>query len=132
MKKIICAFFALLMLFLSGCALGESGIEMEQTNGYARITLDQFEGEKKIKIENTAGEGSLYYITYITSGAVTVDYTEGWPWPEARLCRADAAHNTNGGTYLVGGKYVYIIVSAKEKTSGEILLVCSQSTSPFE
>lgn len=132
MKKLFALILVFSLLLLSGCGSLAKGIELEETDGYTKITLDNFKGEEKLKIVNNVGEGSLYYKATITSGHLTVHYSEGVLWGTYELFEIDGESTDKGGVYVSSSGKLSIIISAKEATSGEILLVFSQSASPFE
>ena len=131
MKKLIAILLILSTLILSSCGLPE-GIELIETNEYAKITLDGFEGKEKIKLVNGVGEGSLYYKTNITNGSIDVSFSDGLTPEALPLFKADSENNSNGGTYVSAGGKVTVIITASEAATGEIVFVFSQSSSPFK
>ena len=73
MKKILANILVLCTLCFSSCGIVTKGVEVEQSNEYTKIILDNFEGKKKIEIPHKSpNESGLYYSTNITSGSVTV------------------------------------------------------------
>ena len=133
MKKLlsILVLVSLCILALTSC-MRDGSITVKENGSYVTITLDQFAGEKRIKIPNNVGEGTLFYKSSITEGNVTVSHTDGWFWPEYEMFTADEKNNTTGSMYLVGGDEEIIIITAEEAASGEIVLICARSSSPFE
>ena len=131
MKKILAIILVLYTLCLSSCGLFSQGVEVEQSNEYTKIVLDNFEGKKKIEIpHDSLNESGLYYSTNITSGGVTVSCDQGLLWDADKLFTADANNNlTDGGYYIDNDtSKITIIIVAEQKTSGEILL----RFTPFE
>ena len=131
MKKILAITLVLCTLCLSSCGIVTKGVEVEQSNEYTKIVLDNFEGKKKIEIpHNSPNESGLYYSTSITSGCVTVSCDQGLLWNTDELFTADADNNlTDGGYYIDSNtSKITIIIESEQKTSGEILL----GFTPFE
>ena len=131
MRKILAIILLLCTLCLSSCGIVTKGVEVEQGDEYAKIMLDNFEGKKKIEIpHDSPNESGLYYSTSITSGCVTVSCDQGLLWDADMLFTADADNNlTDGGYYIDNNtSKITIIIEAKQKTSGEILL----GFTPFE
>ena len=131
MKKILAIILALCTLCLSSCGLFSQGVEVEQSNEYTKIALDNFKGKTKIVISHDSpNESGLYYSTNITSGSVTVSCDQGLLWDTDELFTADADNNlTDGGYYIDSStSKITIIIEAKQETSGEILL----KFEPFE
>ena len=125
MKKLLAITLLLCTLCLSSCGTVTKGVEVEQSNEYTKIILDNFEGKKKIEIpHDSPNESGLYYSTNITSGSVTVYYDQGLLWDTDELFTADADNNlTDGGYYIDNNtSKITIIIVAEQKTSGEILL----------
>ena len=124
MKKILAIMLVLCVLCLSSCGIITKGVEVEQSNEYTKIVLDNFEGKKKIEIpHDSPNESGLYYSTSITSGCVTVSCDQGLLWDTDELFTADADNNlTDGGYYIDNNtSKIAIIIVAEQKTSGEIL-----------
>jgi hypothetical protein len=131
MKKILAIILVLYVLCLSSCEKATKGVEVEQSNEYTKIILDNFEGKKKIEIpHDSPNEGGLYYSTNITNGSVTVSYDEGWLWEAYELFSVSNDTNSIGGGYYIDSSTsrIIIIIEAEQKTSGEILL----GFAPFE
>ena len=131
MKKILAIILVLCTLCLSSCGLFNQGVEVEQSNEYTKIILDNFEGKKKIEIPHeSSNESGLYYSTSITSGCITVSCDQGLLWDTDELFTADSDNNiTDGGYYIDSStSKITIIIVAEQKTSGEILL----GFTPFE
>ena len=131
MKKILAIILVLCTLYLSSCGLFSQGVEVEQSNEYTKIVLDNFEGKKKIEIPHESpNESGLYYSTSITSGCITVSCDQGLLWDTDELFTADSDNNlTDGGYYIDNNtSKITIIIESEQKTSGEILL----GFTPFE
>ena len=131
MRKILVMVLVLGLLCFSSCGIVTKGVEVEQSNEYTKITLDQFKGKTKVEIpHNSPNEGGLYYSTSITSGSVTLSYDQGLLWNAEELLTADADNNlTDGGAYIDSGtSTITIILEAAQEVSGEILL----GFTPFE
>ena len=131
MKKILAIILMICTICLSSCGLFSQGVEVEQSNEYTKIVLDNFEGKKKIEIpHDSPNESGLYYSTSITSGCVTMSCDQGLLWDTDELFTADADNNlTDGGYYIDSNtSKITIIIESKQKTSGEILL----GFTPFE
>jgi hypothetical protein len=131
MKKILAIILVLFMLCLSSCGIVTKGVEVEQSNEYTKIILDNFEGKKKIEIpHDSPNEGGLYYSTNITSGSVTVSCDQGLLWDTDELFTADTDNNLTDGSYYIDSSTskITIIIESEQKTSGEILL----GFAPFE
>ena len=125
MKKILAIILVLCVLCLSSCGIVTKGVEVEQSNEYTKIILDNFEGKKKIEIpHDSPNEGGLYYSTNITSGSVTVSCDQGLLWDTNELFTADTDNNLTDGSYYIDSSTskITIIIESKQKTSGEILL----------
>lgn len=130
MKKLLAIALIFCLMFLSGCNTPKEGITFEENDKYVKITLDSFEGEEKIKLTNKVGEGSLYYLATVTSGSLSLSYSEGWFGDDYILFTIDAENTHDGGAYVSGGK-ITITVSAEEATSGSVLIAFSNTSSPF-
>ena len=131
MKKILAIILVLCTLCLSSCGLFSQGVEVEQSNEYTKIVLDNFEGKKKIEIPHESpNESGLYYSTSITSGCITVSCDQGLLWDTDELSTADADNNLIDGGYYIDSNTnkITIIIESEQKTSGEILL----GFTPFE
>ena len=131
MKKILAIILMICTICLSSCGLFSQGVEVEQSNEYTKIALDNFKGKTKIVISHDSpNESGLYYSTNITSGSVTVSCDQGLLWDTDELFTADADNNlTDGGYYIDSStSKITIIIEAKQETSGEILL----KFEPFE
>ena len=131
MKKLLAIILVLFTLSLSSCGLFNQGVDVEQGNDYTKITLNNFEGKKKIEIpHDSLNESGLYYSTNIKSGGVTVFCDQGLLWDADKLFTADADNNLTDGGYYVDNNTskITIIIVTKQKTSGEILL----RFTPFE
>ena len=131
MKKILAIILVLCTLCLSSCGIVTKGVEVEQSNEYTKIILDNFKGKKKIEIpHDSPNESGLYYSTNIASGSVTVSCDQGLLWDADELFTADADNNlTDGGYYIDNNtSKITIIIESEQKTSGEILL----GFTPFE
>ena len=131
MKKILAIILVFCMLCFSSCGMVTKGVEVEQSNEYTKIILDNFEGKKKIEIPHeSSNESGLYYSTNITSGSVTVYCDQGLLWDADELFTAYADNNlTDGGYYIDNNtSKITIIIESEQKTSGEILL----GFTPFE
>ena len=125
MKKILAIILVFCMLCFSSCGMVTKGVEVEQSNEYTKIILEDFEGKTKIEISHDSpNESGLYYSTSITSGCVTVSCDQGLFWDTDELFTADANNNlTDGGYYIDSStSKITIIIMAEQKTSGEILL----------
>ena len=124
MKKILTSILLICSLFLPSCGILPKGVEIEQTNQYTKITLDNFQGKKKIKIPHTSpNESGLYYRTSIISGSVLVSCDQGILWDTDTLFTADADNNlTDVGYYIDNNtSEITIIIETEQTTSGEIL-----------
>ena len=131
MKKLLAIILLLCTLYLSSCGLFNQGVDVEQGNDYTKITLNNFEGKKKIEIPHESpNESGLYYSTSITSGCITVSCDQGLLWDTDELSTADADNNlTDSGYYIDSNtNKITIIIASEQKTSGEILL----GFTPFE
>ena len=125
MKKILSFILLPFALCFSSCGIVTKGVEVEQSDEYTKIILDNFEGNKKIEISHDSpNESCLYYSTNIKSGSVTVSCDQGLLWDTDELFTADADNNlTDGGYYIDSStSKITIIIMAEQKTSGEILL----------
>ena len=131
MKKILAIILVHCVLCLSSCGIITKGVEVEQSNEYTKIVLDNFEGKKKIEIpHDSPNESGLYYRTSITSGCIPVSCDQGLLWDTDELFTADSDNNlTDGGYYIDSStSKITIIIESEQKTSGEILL----GFTPFE
>lgn len=131
MKKRFAILMVLFTLCFSGCGSLNKGVAVEKTDECTKITLDNFEGKKKIEIvHDSPNEGGLYYSTNITDGSVTVFYDQGWLWDAYELFTASKDTNSIGGGYYIDSSTskITIIIEAEQKASGEILL----GFAPFE
>lgn len=131
MKKILAIILMLCTCCLSNCGIFTKGVEIEQSNEYTKMILDNFEGKKKIEISHDSpNEGGLYYSTNITSGSLTVLCDLGLLWDTDELFTVDADNNLTDGGYYIDSSIskITIIIESEQKTSGEILL----GFTPFE
>ncbi len=131
MRKPLAILLLLCTLCFSGCGLLSKGVAVEKTDECTKITLDNFEGKKKIEIvHDSPNESGLYYSTNITDGSVTVSYDQGWLWDADELFTASNDTNSTGGGHYIDNNTskITIIIEAEQKTSGEILLAFA----PFE
>ena len=131
MKKILAILLVFCTLYLSSCGIFTKGVEVEYSNEYTKIMLDNFKGKKKIEIHHDSpNESGLYYSANITSGSLTVFCDRGLIWDADELFTADADNNLTGGGYYIDNNTskITIIIKSEQKTSGEILL----GFTPFE
>lgn len=134
MRKLLSFLIVASMLLLSSCDFSNQGVTVEETDKFIRITLDNFEGTKKIKIRHdNPGECSMYYKTSITEGGINVSCDAGWLWDKFFLCAASVDADANSGVYIDSSiTTVTIILEASQSTSGELLFCFSTGTSPFK
>ncbi len=134
MKKLFAIIILISTLCLFSCNSAAKSITVEETDDIVKITLDNFIGEKKIKLSHdNTGECSLYYKTNITSGEIDVSYDWGLFFDDEELFEAETYDNATGGIYVDSSvSKVTIILDADEITSGEIYFAFSQNTSPFK
>ena len=131
MKKILAIMLVLCTLCLSSCGIVTKGVDVEQSNEYTKIILDNFEGKKKIEIPHESpNESGLYYSTSITSGSVTVSCDQGLLWDTDELFTADTDNNlTDGGYYIDSStSKITIIIDSNSSVTGEIYI----GFKPFE
>ena len=134
MKKLLSLITIISILLLSSCDFSSSGISVDETGEYIKITLDKFEGDKKIKINHdNPGECSLDYKTSITEGDISVSYKEPWFPNTHHIFSASAGNDANSGTYIDSSiTKITITLEASQPTSGEILICFSAKSSPFK
>ncbi|MBE6532978.1 MAG: hypothetical protein E7676_05700 [Ruminococcaceae bacterium] len=131
MKKLFAVILLLSTLCVSSCVPFAKGVDVEKLDDCTKITLDNFKGEKKIKVaHDSPNEGALYYKTDITDGSVKVYYDLGILWDEQKLFEADADSSAVGGGYYIDNNTAEftVIIESDSGVSGEILL----GFEPFE
>lgn len=131
MKKLLAIILLISTVCLSSCNLFHRSIIIEKTDECVKITLDNFEGKKKIKMKHESHIGySLYYSTNITSGSVSASYKESWLFGPYELFTADANTNIKDAVGYIDSAIlkITVIIEAEEATSGTLLF----SFSPIE
>lgn len=133
MKKLLAVIILISVLCLVGCNSTFGTVTVEETDGIVKITLEDFIGEKKIKLHHeNKGECSLYYSSDITKGEIDVSYDWGLFFDDEELFEAEQFDNATGGIYVdSSASTVTLILEADELTSGEIFFAFSQKDSPF-
>lgn len=128
MKKVLAIILIFCALCFSGCESSDQGFAFEQNDEYTKITLDNFEGKKKIEIVNDSVIGRLLtYSTNITDGGVKASFREGWLFGPYDLFDVSADTNSEGASHYIDSSTTKIIITieAEQGTSGEILLALS-------
>ena len=74
MKKLIAILLILSTLILSSCGLAE-GIELIETNEYAKITLDGFEGTV-LELNDKTQKAKVKIVMFGTETDVDADYVQ--------------------------------------------------------
>lgn len=127
MKKLLSALlvFALILSCLTACETFTKGVTVDETEEYTKITFDNFEGKKKIKLtHDSPNEGALYYKTDLTVGSLQAAYDLGILWDTENLFEASADNQSIGGGYYIDSSTnkITIVFHADEPVSGEVII----------
>ena len=124
MKKFLAIIIMICLLVLSGCeTYTNKGVTVEQYDHTTQITLNNFQGKTKIKIDPN-NEGSLYSKSNLTEGSVKVYCDPGFLWDKSILLDASADNNYIGsGGYIDSSvSVITIIIESKSGATGDIFI----------